>query len=149
MSKSKIGLGGMSRGGTERARYWQRHLDRWEQSGLSQAEFCRRRGLKAVTFSWWKKKLGAGAASNQERGGKRTSSRRRSSSQTRASSRKRAYSGPGGSSTSDAKFVEVDVSDLGAAAYEVVLSRGVVIRLPSDFDPDKTAQLIAVVKSAC
>jgi hypothetical protein len=149
MSKSRIGLGGTSRGGTERALYWQRHLDRWKRSDLSQAEFCRRCGLKAVTFSWWKKKLGAGAASNQERGGKRTSSRRRSSSHTRTSSPKWAYSGPGGSSTSDAKFVEVEVSDLPAAAYEVVLSRGVVIRLPPDFDPDKAAQLIAVVKTAC
>ncbi len=149
MSKSKIGVGGTSRGRTERVRYWQRRLDRWEQSGLSQAEFCRRCGLKAVTFSWWKKKLGAAAASDQERGGKRSSSHRRSSSHTRACSRKRAYSGPGGSSTSDAKFVEVDVADFPAAAYEVVLSRDVIIRLPADFDPDKAAQLIAVVKAAC
>jgi hypothetical protein len=35
------------------------------------------------------------------------------------------------------------------AAYEVVLSRDVVIRLPADFDPDKASQLIAVVKAAC
>jgi hypothetical protein len=34
------------------------------------------------------------------------------------------------------------------AAYEVVLSRGVVLRLPADFDPDRVSQLIAVVESA-
>lgn len=149
----------ISRSRAERARDWQRHLDRWERSGLSQAEFCRRCGLKAVTFSWWKTKLGVGAASNQERGGKRTSFRRRSSSHTRTSAPKRAYSGSGGSSTSDAKFVEVEVSNLGMAeaatasagiaGYEVVLPRDVVIRLPADFDPDKASQLIAVVQSAC
>lgn len=133
------------RGGTERARYWQGHLDRWERSGLSQAAFCRRHGLKAVTFAWWKRKLGTGVASQQRRGrsGKRASSRKR------LSSPKRAYSGPGGNCTSDAEFVEVAVSNTGMAAYEVVLSRGLVIRLPADFDPDKASQLIAVVKAAC
>ena len=124
---------------TERARYWRRQLDRWERSDLSQVAYCRRGGINAVTFAWWKRKLRAAAGSNQQRG----------RSVKRAASRKRAHSGPGGSNTSDAKFVEVDVSNLPAAAYEVVLSRDVVIRLPADFDPDKASQLIAVVKAAC
>jgi len=42
---------------TDRAKYWQRMLRAWEGSGLTQAEFCRRRGLKAVTFAWWKRQL--------------------------------------------------------------------------------------------
>ena len=42
---------------TDRAKYWQRMLTTWEASGLTQAEFCRRRGLKAVTFAWWKRQL--------------------------------------------------------------------------------------------
>ena len=42
---------------SERARYWQRLLAAWEKSGLSQAEFCRRRKVKAVNFGWWKRKL--------------------------------------------------------------------------------------------
>jgi len=46
------------------------------------------------------------------------------------------------------KFVEVAMTDAGMAAYEVVLSCGVVLRLPADFDPDKVSQLIAVVESA-
>lgn len=124
---------------TERARYWQRHLDRWERSGLSQAAFCRRHGLKAVTFAWWKRKLGTGAASEQRRG----------RSGKRASSRKRADSGPGERSTSDAEFVEVAMPSSGMAAYEVVLSRDLVIRLPADFDPDKVSQLVVAVKAAC
>jgi len=37
----------------------------------------------------------------------------------------------------------------GMAAYEVVLSRGLVIRLPADFDPDKVSQLVVAVKAAC
>jgi hypothetical protein len=47
-------------------------------------------------------------------------------------------------------FVEVAMGNgLGAGGYEVVLSRDLVIRLPNDFDPDKVAQLIAVMRAAC
>ena len=42
---------------SDRARYWQQLVSAWEKSGLSQAEFCRRRRIKAVTFGWWKRKL--------------------------------------------------------------------------------------------
>ncbi len=112
----------------ERARYWQRHLDRWERSGLSQAAFCRQHGLKAVTFGWWKRKLATG----------RTHIRRRGAAAGRASSVARRTD-----------FVEVTMTSAGMAAYEVVLSRGVVLRLPADFDPDRVSQLIAVVKAAC
>ena len=113
---------------TERARFWQRHLDRWERSGVSQAAFCRRHGLKAVTFGWWKRKL-ATARTLVRRGG--VDARRASSTARRAD------------------FVEVAMADAGMSTYEVVLSRGVVLRLPADFDPDRVSQLIAVVKAAC
>ena len=43
---------------TERGRYGVRWLGKWERSGLTQAAFCRRHGLKAVNFAWWKRKLG-------------------------------------------------------------------------------------------
>lgn len=42
---------------TERARYWSDLVLAWEQSGLSQAEFCRRRGVNGGTFVWWKRQL--------------------------------------------------------------------------------------------
>jgi hypothetical protein len=35
----------------DRAVYWRRLLGAWECSGLSRAEFCRRRGIKAVTLA--------------------------------------------------------------------------------------------------
>ncbi len=113
---------------TERTRYWQRHLDRWERSGLSQAEFCRRHGLKAVTFGWWKRKLAMG----------RTHIRRRGADAGRTSSVARRTD-----------FVEVAVTSAGMAAYEIALSSDLVLRLTADFDPDKVSQLIAVVKAAC
>ncbi len=118
---------------TERASQWRRRLNQWERSGLSQAAFCRRHGLKAVTFGWWKRKLGTASASSQARG--------------RGGSR--ASSGPGRGSTPDANFVEVAMTSADAAAYEVVLSGDLVLRLPVDFDPDKVSQLVAALKAAC
>ncbi len=38
--------------------YWGKHLEQWRGSGLSQAEYCRRHGLKWFQLHYWKKKLG-------------------------------------------------------------------------------------------
>ncbi len=114
---------------TQRAKYGQGLLGQWKDSGLSQAEFCRRRGLKPMTFSWWKRKLSANgnAAPRSRSRGNRLS----------------ALSGKGG-------FAEVR---LAAAAchrtYEVVLSRGRLIRLPGDFDAKTVTRLISAVEAAC
>ncbi len=82
---------------TEQARFWQRHLDRWERSGVSQAAFCRRHGLKAVTFGWWKQELATG----------RTHIRRRGADAGRASSVVRRRD-----------FVELAMTSAGMFAYE-------------------------------
>lgn len=122
---SKIG-----RGGTERGRYWRRWLEKWEQSGLTQAEFCRRHGLKAGNFAWWKRKLGESAGSL------------------------RPHPRPPRGQRS-AGFVELTVPVSStvpsrcSAGYEVILPRGVVIRLPADFDSHRVAQLIRAAASAC
>jgi len=36
--------------------YWQRHLRRHEESGLSQRAYCRREGLSLSQFSYWRRK---------------------------------------------------------------------------------------------
>ena len=33
---------------------WRHHLEKWQQSGLSQAEYCRRNALSAGAFQWHK-----------------------------------------------------------------------------------------------
>jgi len=115
---------------TERGRYWQRWWGKWERSGLTQAEFCRRHGLKAVNFGWWKRKLGEPAESLR-RIPRRTHGRL------------------------SAEFVEfaMPVSSTAPSrcpsGYELVLPRGVVIRLPVDFDSDRVAQRITAAGSAC
>jgi len=42
---------------TVRGRFWARHLQRWKQSGLSQAQYCRQQQLSAPAFGWWKGQL--------------------------------------------------------------------------------------------
>jgi len=125
---------------TKRGRYWGRWLVKWERSGLTQAEFCRRHGLKAVNFGWWKRKLGEPA------GPLRPIPRQPVLGRPRP---RRPHG------RSPAGFVELAVPVSSTvpsrcpSGYELVLPRGVVIRLPVDFDSDRVAQLISVAASAC
>lgn len=38
-------------------RLWKAHLDKWEESGLSQSEYCRRHNLSRHRFSYWKARI--------------------------------------------------------------------------------------------
>lgn len=41
----------------ERQQYWRQMISQWQQSGLSQAAFCRRHTLQTQQFSRWKIEL--------------------------------------------------------------------------------------------
>lgn len=36
---------------------WKRHIEGWQDSDLSQPEYCKQQGLKLSTFSYWRKRL--------------------------------------------------------------------------------------------
>lgn len=38
-------------------RFWQGHIGTWEQSGISQAAYCRNKSLPLKSFWYWKKKF--------------------------------------------------------------------------------------------
>lgn len=104
---------------SDRARYWSGLLSEWKRSGLSQAEFCRRRGIKAVTLAWWKRQLPSSWGDPVQAGG-------------RAKDR----------------FVEVQLPSLvSMPAYEIMLARGRSIRVGSQFDSEVLTRLIAAVES--
>jgi hypothetical protein len=107
---------------TERAGYWSDLMAAWRRSGLSQAEFCRRRGVKIASFGWWKRQLQKPAGDGPRRRGR----------PPKASGRFVEVRLTGGSSTS---------------TYEVVLSRGRSIRVPEQFDSQILSRLIAAVES--
>jgi len=103
---------------TERARYWSEMLRAWQRSGLSQAEFCRQRGVNAGTFVWWKRQLQKRAGDAPKRRGR------------------------------PRQFVEVRLAGTPSASmYEVVLPRGRSIRVSPQFDPETLSRLIPVVES--
>ena len=37
--------------------YWKEHIDQWQQTGLTQAEYCRRHNLKHHQLVYWKKRF--------------------------------------------------------------------------------------------
>ena len=53
----------MAKGGSDqsaverRHEQWRRIVGRWQASGLSQAEFCRRQDIPVWKLAWWRKRL--------------------------------------------------------------------------------------------
>jgi hypothetical protein len=39
-----------------KASHWHHHLTAWQASGLSQAAYCARHGLKPASFAYWRSK---------------------------------------------------------------------------------------------
>ena len=37
--------------------YWKQHIDNWQETGLTQAEYCRRHNLKHHQLVYWKKRF--------------------------------------------------------------------------------------------
>ena len=37
--------------------YWNSHIERWQESGLSQSDYCREHELKDHQFVYWKKRM--------------------------------------------------------------------------------------------
>lgn len=48
----------------EKHRYWAAQLQAWQDSGLTQTEFCRQHGIRRRLLSFWKRRL---AESSSER----------------------------------------------------------------------------------
>jgi len=101
---------------TERGRFWERHLQQWRQSGLSQAQYCRRHRLSAPAFGWWKGRLFATGGPVQPSAGH-----------------------PAAAIGKKSSFVELTLggreapTPAGAVVYEIVLSRQRCLRLGCGF----------------
>ncbi|MGC9196618.1 MAG: IS66 family insertion sequence element accessory protein TnpA [Syntrophobacteraceae bacterium] len=49
----------MSSPKSEDGRFWERHIEKWKTSGLTQAEYCRKNGINIRSFYRWKRKTDA------------------------------------------------------------------------------------------
>lgn len=48
-----------------KAAYWQQHLSNWQESDLTQKDYCTQHALKQANFSYWRKRLATPATSNK------------------------------------------------------------------------------------
>jgi len=116
---------------TARELEWRRVLAEQERSGLSVAEFARRRGISAGSLGWWRYVARRRAAES--------GARRRT--QTRKEPRDR--------------FVEVRlerkprVGGPSTASFEVTLAGGCTVRVPAHFDEDALRRLLGVLQAPC
>lgn len=150
---------------TERARYWSDEVAAWSRSGLSQAEFCRRRGIKVGTFTWWKRqferrqagdvpkrrgrppKMSGRLDSRSVEQGLRNGSRGRLATERFVEVRLTSANSPRQArSLGLSKTVEPTGSS-SHTGYEIVVARGRSIRVPLPFDPQVLSHLITVVES--
>ena len=45
--------------------FWQKHLDQWKKSGLSQSEYSRQNGINKNSFAWAKRRLSGKAKADR------------------------------------------------------------------------------------
>lgn len=102
---------------TARGRAMQRLLARWEQSGLSLAEFARRAGLPPGTLGWWRHTL---------RADERTP-------------------GDGRFLELPVRSALAEAARPAPATFEVVFGDGTVVRVPVAFDAEALDRLLALV----
>jgi hypothetical protein len=43
---------------SEKRRFWEKHIEKWKESGLSQVEYCRVNDVKIKSFRYWKRRVG-------------------------------------------------------------------------------------------
>lgn len=117
---------------TAREREIRRVLGELDRSGLTLAEFARRRGIPAGTLGWWRFEL-----------------RRRQRPAADGRRQRRRQSAP--------EFVELvrvqapppdDMSER-SGGFELVLGRGRTVRVPESFDATALKRLVTALEAAC
>jgi hypothetical protein len=120
-----------------RREYWQGVIEECHRSGLRQAEFCRQRGIKRRSLSFWKWKLSHGPGTDAP-----VASGRRRPLQPRAFVPVRVVppQPPGGDATNE-----------GARAWdgeiELVLAPGRLVRVRGRVDAEWLRQVMVMVES--
>ena len=111
----------------QREEHWRRVLARQQQSGITQADFCRREGIQQASLSWWVREL-------KERDQSHRPVRK---ARPKKSARRSA-------------FVPVHViqatSRPSASPLEVVTRGGHIVRLQPDFDSTALRRLVAALE---
>lgn len=126
----------MARAGRE---VWTKRVERWRESGLTAKEYAAEVGINANTLSHWGWRL------RGEEG--RPKKRRRGPGNVAARVGWVEVVTPDGAIRSPATDVEVAPAARPGGWFELVVGRGRVIRVPTDFDRDALDRLLAVVEA--
>ena len=97
--------------------YWNSHLERWQESGLSQSDYCREHDLKDHQFVYWKKRI----------------------IQTEETATKFVSLNLG-------SFTNKQPSPQPVSALRVVVSDGLKVEVEAGFDPHLLCQLIVALR---
>jgi len=144
---------------TARSRYWRRMMAGWERSDLTQAEFCRRKGLSRAAFAWWRHRFKTARVEEENRG------RMLPRSDERNGRRKKEKE----SESATPLFIPVEVKSgivrvrpgvVGDASgegsermsgdrIEVILASGHRLRVPDGFHSETLVRLVEVLEGSC
>ena len=137
---------GLRRGSKELADHWRRLVTEWSRSGLTQAEFCRRRRISAPALAWWKRRFRR-TDGDEGRGGRPVTTNGRKHARPRTGERVGFAELVVRSGGRDEGLESRSSYTSRAACYEVVLAGGRVIRVGAEFDPGVLGELIAAVEA--
>lgn len=114
---------------------WKEILAKQKESGLTQVEFCRQKGIKKTSFTWWKGKLlGRNGKSRGTKHGRRA--------RNEESAPKRDVAALVPVRVTEAQ----DVPRAQGMMLEVVLGNNRVLRFPAQFDEQKVARLVSILE---
>ena len=51
---------------TDKSDYWQQHFKDWQQSGLSQRDYCKQHNLTFSSFGYWRSRLKANSTADSK-----------------------------------------------------------------------------------
>jgi hypothetical protein len=113
-------------------RLWRRLLGQWRRSGLSVRDFCAAQEVSEPSFYSWRRTL----AQRDQQAAEKRQGQVESKAPTVARHKKSMDEPP--------LFVPVTVA--AGAMLEVVLERGLIVRVPVGFDENTLRQLLAVLE---
>ena len=114
-------------------RFWRRLLGQWRSSGLSVRDFCAAQEVSEPSFYGWRRTL----AQRDQQAAEKRQGQEETNAPT-AGRHKKSTDGP-------PLFVPVMLTT-GGAMLEVVLERGLFVRVPVGFDDKTLRQLLAVLE---
>lgn len=107
---------------------WAKHVERWQDSGLTAKEFAAELDVSASSLTFWKWKL-----------------RRLANPETARVTRKRSKAKHEETSPPFLQLVPTAPSQPSSGPFEVVLASGVVVRVPRDFDESTLQRLVGAL----